>query len=209
MIAVSWPLAADNSTYRDFTLGASTVDVLARTGAAPRDLKKVPGRPALLEDLSWRPPYQSNIADRDSVAAIVFSFIDDQLFRITVNYDRDRTQGLTNDDMIASISAAYGPRSTVALPSAPRSGVDSLDRPTVLATWRQADAQVALHQLAFSGGFGLVVTSVRLEELARKAQATAVSMEAREAPVRAKAEADAARAAEEQTRTANKTVFRP
>src|SRR5215212_2484667 len=83
MIVMSWPVAgADFRTYRDFTLGASTADVLARAGATQRDVKKVHARPALLEDLSWRPPYISNLADRDSVSGIAFSFIDDRLFRM-------------------------------------------------------------------------------------------------------------------------------
>jgi hypothetical protein len=52
-----------------------------------------------------------------------------------------------------------------------------------------------------------------LEALARKAQASAVVMDGREAPAReatrAKEQADAARAAAEKTRTANKDTFKP
>jgi hypothetical protein len=210
MIAVSWPVAgADFRTYRDFTLGASTADVLARAGAAQRDVKQVHARPAVLEDLSWRPPYISNLADRDSVSGIAFSFIDDRLFRMAVDYDRSRTEGLTNEDMITSLSAVYGPRVTVSSPAGRRTSFESPDEPTVLATWREGDTAITLHRLAFSRGFGLVITLVPLEELARKAQVTAMSLDAREAPVRAKAEADAAQRAEEQTRTANKAVFKP
>src|SRR5690348_10974704 len=84
---LSWPAAAaDFATYRAFTLGTSTADVLARTGASPRDVTKLHDRPALLEELSWRLPYRIDAADRDSVAAIVFSFVDDQLFRMAVDY---------------------------------------------------------------------------------------------------------------------------
>jgi hypothetical protein len=210
MIVMSWPVAgADIGTYRDFTLGTSTADVLTRAGASQRDVKKLHERPALLEDLAWRPPYKSNIVDRDSVAVIAFSFIDGRLFRMVVDYDRSRTEGLTNDDMIASLTGVYGPRSTVSLPAAPRTAFDSFDAPAVLATWRQGDAAITLHQLPFGRGFGLVITSVSLAELAGKAQVTALSMDAREAPLRAKTEADAARAAEELARTANKAGFKP
>jgi hypothetical protein len=216
ILLASWPVAAaDLDTYREFKIGASTADVIARTGAAERDVKTLHERPALLQELLWRPRDASgrNAADRDSVAAIVFSFIDNQLFRMVINYDRSRTEGLTNEDMITSLSAMYGPRSTRPAPIAPRSSFDSLDTPTVFATWRQGDVMLTLNQSAYGGGFSLVITSVPLEALARKAQATAVTMDAREAPAReaaqAKEQADAARAAAEKTRTTNKDTFKP
>jgi hypothetical protein len=96
---------------------------------------------AALRQLSWRSLYTSrNSADRDSVASIVFSFIDNQLFKIVIDYDRGRTKELTKDDIITSLSAIYGPRSTARAPAPQRSTIDSLDTPTVLARWRQADS---------------------------------------------------------------------
>ena len=216
LLLVSWPVAAaDLGTYREFAIGTSTADVIARTGAAERDVKTLHERPALLQELSWRPRYASGrtSADRDSVAAIVFSFIDNQLFRMTIDYERSRTEGLTKEDMITSLSAMYGPRSTRPAPIAPRPAFDSLDTPTVFATWRQGDVMLTLNQSTYGGGFSLVIISVPLEALARKAQATAVTMDAREAPARevarAKEQADAARAAAEKTRTSNKDTFKP
>jgi len=188
--------------------------VIARTGATQRDVKTLHERPALLQELSWRPRYATgaNSADRDSVAAIVFSFIDNQLFRMVIDYDSRSTEGLTKEDMIASLAAKYGPRSTQR-PVALRPAFDSLDTPAVIATWRQGDATLMLTQSPYGGGFGLVITSNPLEVLARKAQATAVTMDAREAPAReaarAKEQADAARAAAEKTRTTNKATFKP
>lgn len=212
----SWPLvAADPGTYRDFTLGASTTDVVARAGAAPRNVTTLHERPALLEELSWRPPYSSarESADRDSIAGIVFSFVDNQLFKMTIDYDRGRTQGLTKQDMIASLTEVYGPRSTAPVAASPRSAIESLDSPTVLARWRQGDISITLQQSTYGGGFGLVILSVPLDALARKAQATAVLMDVREAPAReaarAKAQADADKAAAEKTRTTNKAAFKP
>jgi hypothetical protein len=216
ILAFSWPLAAaDSGTYRDFTLGASTADVMTRAGAATGDVKKLYERPALLEELSWRPPYISGrtAADRDSVAGIVFSFIDNQLFKMAIDYDRSRTAGLTKEDMMASLSAIYGPRSTAPPSARARSAIDSLDAPAVLATWRQGDTSIALQQSIYGGTFGLVIVSVPLEALARKAQATAVTMDNRDAPrreaARVKAAADAEKAAAEKTRTTNKAAFQP
>jgi hypothetical protein len=215
ILLASWPVAAaDLGTYREFKIGASTADVIARTGAAERDVKTLHERPALLQELTWRPRYVSgrDSTNRESVATIVFSFMDNQLFRMAVTYDRSSTEGLTNEDMIASLSAMYGPRSTRP-PVAQRPAFDSLDTPTVLATWRQDDVMLTLNQSTYGGGFGLVITSVPLEALARKAQATAVTMDAHEAPARdaarAREQADAARAAAEKTRTTNKATFKP
>jgi hypothetical protein len=86
LLASSPVAAADLGTYREFTIGTSTAAVIARTGAAERDMKTVHQRPALLQELSWRPRYASsrNPADGDSVAAILFSFIDNQLFRMVI-----------------------------------------------------------------------------------------------------------------------------
>jgi hypothetical protein len=206
--------AADLGTYREFKIGASTADVIMRTGAVERDVKTLHERPALLQELSWRPRYATgrHSTDRDSVATIVFSFIDHQLFRMAIDYDRSSTEGLTDKDMIASLSAMYGPPSTQR-PVPSRPVFDSLATATVMALWRQGDATLTLTQSPYGGGFSLVITSIPLEALARKAQATAVIMDAREAPVReaarAKEQADAARAAAEKTRTTNKATFKP
>jgi hypothetical protein len=215
LLASSPVVAADLSTYREFTIGASTADVTARIGAAETDLKTVHERPALLQELSWRPRYTSgrNPVERDSVAVIVFSFIDNQLFRMTIDYDRNSTEGLTTEDMVAALSAMYGPRSTRTATVAPRPAFDSLDTPTMIATWRQGDATLTLNQSTYGGSFGLVITSIPLEALARKAQATAVIIDAREAPARdaarAREQAEAARAAAEKTRATNKAAFKP
>jgi hypothetical protein len=215
VLLASWPLAAaDLSTYRDFKIGTSTADVIARTGAAEREVKTLNQRPALLQEMSWRPRYAIGrvSTDRDSVATIVFSFIDNQLFRMAIDYERSRTEGLTKEDMITSLSEMYGPRSTRPAPTAPRPAFDS-DTSTVIATWRQGDATLTLNQSTYGNGFSLVITSIPLEALARKAQATAVTMDAREAPAReaarAKEQADTARAAAEKTRTTNKDTFKP
>ena len=217
--SVCWPVAPvaadDPGTYREFRLGATTADVIAQAGTAPRDVKTLHERPALLEELSWRPPYTSgrDTNERDSVASIVFSFVDNQLFRMVIDYERSRTEGLTREDMIAALTALYGPRSTAPVSAPARSAVDGLDTRTVLARWRQGETSIALQQSPYSGGFGLVILSVPLEALARKAQATAVTLDAREAPAReaarAKAQADAEKAAAEKTRTANKAAFKP
>jgi hypothetical protein len=201
--------AADLATYRAFTLGTSTASVMVSTGSAPQDLKNVYERPAVLQELSWRPPYTR---EPDSLAGIVFSFLDDRLYRMVITYDRSRTEGLTTQDMITSLSAVYGPRSTLTAPVAARSN-DILDAPMPIAHWRQEDTLIVLNQSAYTRGFGVVITAVKTEAAAKKAHAAAVVIDAREAPAReaarAKAEIQARQAAEEKTRATNRDAFKP
>jgi hypothetical protein len=42
------------------------------------------------------------------VSQILFSFYNGELYRMVVTYDRDATEGLTDDDMVQAISARYG-----------------------------------------------------------------------------------------------------
>ena len=68
-------------------------------------------RPALIQDLQWTTPYFVNDSiepQQDSVRQIVFSFIEGQLFRLTITYERSRTEGMTDVDMIAALSGRYG-----------------------------------------------------------------------------------------------------
>ena len=207
-------LATDLEQYRDFRLGSSTAVVAKVAGTtSARDLKTLHVRPALLQELDWRPPYNvdRSASGADSVRRVVFSFVDDQLFRMVVEYDRSRTAGMTNDDMIAALSSAYGPRGPV--PSRMPVQHDVLDASTAIAQWRTADTSVVLQHSEYGDGYGLVLTSVRLEQLARKAQAAAAAIDAREAPAREaallKGQRDAAREAAEKTRSTNKEAFKP
>lgn len=210
----SWPAAAaDLRSYHSFALGMSTADVVARTGATAADVKRLHEQPSLLEELSWKRPYDSAGSADDSIDAILFNFIDGQLFRITVTYEMGRTESLTNADMIASLAAIYGPRSMRRVRRASRSEFESIDTPTVVATWRDGESTIALNQSPLSRGYGLVITSTSLAVLARKAEAVATARDAREAPAREAARAKAAAAAERatvtKTRDTNKAAFKP
>ncbi len=206
--------AAEFAAYREFRLGMSVQQVVQDAKAPARDLKTLHERPSLLQELLWRPPFVMGrpVADRESVRGVVFSFVDDQLFRIAVEYDRSRTEGMTADDMAASLAAVYGERVPLTAP-ARRPGYDVLDVPVVLAMWRNGDTEVVLQRMPYNGAFGLLVTSVPLEQHARQAKVKSVAAEAREAPAReaarVKADAAAAKAAAEKLRTTNKAVFKP
>ena len=212
-VFVGWVAsAAELSHYRDFDLGSSVSAVTAVTKSTESDLKTVHSRPTLLQEMVWQPRYMAGapVADRNSINEMVFSFVDDQLFRMTVSYDRSRTTGLTNADMIAALTGLYGVPTSPSTQS--RATADAVDG-VVLAEWQQADTHVALRRSSSSDLFSLVITSLPLEATARKALATALVMDAREAPAReaalAKKRADDQRQAEEQVRTTNIELFRP
>lgn len=214
LLAVSSVSSAELSRYREFELGASVATVTAVTQNAAR-VKTVHSRPALLQELEWRPRYMPGApqTDRDSINEVVFSFVDDHLFKISIAYAQERTSGLTNEDMLESLTAVYGAPS----PASPRpritSSADAWDAPVIIAEWRHADTAVVLQRKHYNEAFFLVVTSLPLDIVARNARATAVAMDQREAPAREaallKQRADAEMAAAEATRSTNKKAFRP
>jgi hypothetical protein len=215
VLAVSTLSSAELTRYREFTLGSSLPSVTAVTKTAERDLKTIHSRPAMLQQLEWRPRYMTGapVPGRDSIDRVVFEFVDNQLFKMSISYARDRTNGLTNADMVDSLIAVYGaPSSPSKQPVSPGSDYSS-EGTVVIAEWRQADATVALRHASYGEAFALVITSLSLDAIARKAQATAVILDEREAPAREAAQekkrADDVRRADELARSANKKVFQP
>ena len=214
VLAVSTVSSAELSRYREFELGASVATVTAVTQNAAR-VMIVHSRPALLQQLEWRPRYMAGApqADRDSIGEVVFSFVDDQLFQMSIAYAQDRTSGLTDQDMVGSLTAVYGAPSSPSPRTRTTSSLIALDAPVVIAEWRHAETTVVLQRKEYSDSFFLVITSLPLDTIARKAQATAVAMDQREAPAREaallKKRADDEKVAAERIRSTNKKVFQP
>jgi hypothetical protein len=215
VLAVSAVSSAELSRYREFELGASVAAVTAVTQNAARDLKTVHSRPALLQQLEWRPRYMPRAPqiDRDSIGEVVFSFVDDQLFKMSIAYAQNRTSGLTNEDIVGSLTAVYGAPSSPSPRARTTSSAVAVDTPVVIAEWRHADTTVSLQRKPYNESFLLVITSLPLDIIARNAQATAVVMDEREAPAREaallKKRADDEKVAAETTRSANKKAFQP
>jgi hypothetical protein len=207
----------DRSRYRDFRLGSDLASVAALAKVAPSEAKILHQRPAVIQELEWRPDSVTREASEpqsDPVQRIVFSFYDDQLFKLVISYDHRRTNGLTDVDMIDAISQIYG------LASLPTPTSIPAFRPVVngelglpIARWGDAEYSVGLYRSSFASEFRVVVASPRLETLARTAIAQAVQLDEREAPQREidrqKQEAEDARAAQEKARETNKATFRP
>lgn len=207
----------DLSRYREFELGSSVAAVSTLTGVAGSELKAIHQRPAVIQELTWRPRYGARRPigpDTESVDRVVFDFYDDRLFRVTVHYDRGQTEGLIDADMIEAISRVYGPPVT---PVASRRRQPSAlyDDPVItLGEWSAADNSVKLHRLpSYATSFRLVIAAEPIAALARTAAARAVVLDAHEAPqreaAREKKEADERRVADEKARLTNKATFRP
>lgn len=206
----------DRARYRDYRLGASLASVSALTGVAATDAKAIHERPAVRQELQWRRPYvpSTPLVPIDPAKEIVFSFYDDQLTQIAVDYDPDQTAGMTDADLTEAISTQYGP---VSKPGAKASrAVPShleTESGTVVARWGDADVAVALLRTSYASGFRLIVTSPRLDALAQAAEIKAQKLDLVEGPRRErdrqKKEAADARTLLEQQRLANKAAFRP
>jgi hypothetical protein len=215
LLSIQQLSAQDRMRYREFQLGSDVASVAKLIGTASSDIKLVHQRPAVIQDVEWRPRYFSRSASpkTDPVELIVFRFYDDQLFRVIVDYDRDGTEGMTEADMIEAITAEYGPTSRV-LPTsnrAPTLDYGAADVP--VAIWGDKESSVTLLRVAYPVSFRLVVAFTRLDNLARTASAEAIRLDAKEAPqreiARQKKESDEALAALEKAKTENKAVFRP
>ena len=206
--------AQDRSRYREFQLGSDLASIVKLIGMASPDIKLMHQRPAVIQNLEWRPRYssQSSSAQPDPVALIVLRFYNDQLFAVIVDYSRDRTEGMTDIDMVEAISATYGAPSKV-MPTAGRvaSSYGSADVPA--AIWGDTGSSVTLLRVAYPVSFRLIVADTRLDSLARTASAEAVRLDAKEAPqrevARQKKEDEEAVDALKKAQLENKAVFRP
>jgi len=203
------------SHYRNFRLGGDIASVATLTGVGASNARTVYARPAILQELEWRRPYLATGGSlADPVQHIAFSFYNDQLFRLVVDYDRDRTEGMTDADMIEAISTVYGtPVKPMVSPArAPLATIDE-ESGTRVAGWGNAEYSAVLYRSSYASGFRMIVTSVQLNGLARTAQAEARRLDERDAPqrelARQKQEADEARASKDKARLANKATFTP
>jgi hypothetical protein len=214
MVSAQSLAAQDRSRYREYALDSSLASIIAATGADAGDVRVVHERPARIEELSWRPRIVGyGDGPVDPVRQVVFMFCDGALYQVLVDYDRFRTAGLSQADLIQALSAAYGQpapttaRTRMTPPAGART--DSL----VVARWESAESLVTLLRDASMDEFQLVIASKASGTRARAASREAIRLDDLEAPRR---EADqrikdaaADRARQSKTRDANRAAFRP
>jgi hypothetical protein len=205
-------LAADLSKYRNFQLGADLSTVAKQTGVSPSQAKAVHRRPALIQELEWRPQSLGSASQTQSAQEVVFTFYDGELFRIAISYDRYETEGLTADDFIQSISATYG---IAEKPNAPANAVQGGygDQEEIVARWQDSQYCFDLLRSSYGPSFKLTGVLKRLQAPAQAAITEAKRLEDLEAPQREAArmadEQEAERAKLEKSRLVNKPKFRP
>ncbi len=201
------------SHYRAYALESSLDSVIAASGARPADAKTLHERPATIQELQWRAPYVgSGDTPADPVREIAFTFYNGALYQVIVNYDRTRTEGLTNEDIIESVSAAYG-LPALATAKVPTSPADAFPRGIVLARWERDESLVTLIRGSYTPEFQLILISKPLSARARSAIGEAIRLDAIEAPrreteLRTKEAGDAS-AVRDKARITNKAAFRP
>jgi len=210
--------AQDFSRYRFFQLGRSLSSVAQAANMGPSDARVIHQRPALIQELDWRPQYHSpstRIA-MDPVLEVALTFYNDQLFRITITYDQSRTDGMTNSDVIEAVSATYG---LAVVPPTPRatphsSQSSSRNEAITIARWANGDRTLTLSRSMFPVVFRLVMVSTTLNDLAEASLAEAVSPDEadealqREDDRRQKELADAI-VDQDRARLRNKAAFHP
>ena len=212
--------AQDLSRYRTFELGSNVASVVAATGVTDRWVKTLHARPSLLQEVEWWPsPWigtgESTAASHSAVDQMRFSFYNDRLFRIVINYGHQRTDGLTDADMIGAISTMYGPPLASPPPASSRVPAQlGNESPAMVARWEDADSAIQLYRaMSYGNAWRLVVTQPSVETLAKQAEAQAERLDAEEAPQREVdrqlLERERDRAATQKARDVNKPGFQP
>jgi hypothetical protein len=180
ILAASATLAAaqDRPRYRTYAMGDSLLAIARQIGQPVMDATSTPAVPGAVQELRWHARYvrRGTAPSGDPVDRLVFSFYEHRLFRIVVDYAPDRTEGMTEADMVAAVSALYGSprRRTLATPE--DSGAPLRTVETVIAQWISGDQSVVLLALQGRTAFRVIVVSSGLQTLARASGA-------REAPV--------------------------
>jgi len=213
-VVLSSPLlsAQDLSQYREFQLGMSLATAAQKSGVTPES--RLPQQPAkLIQELIWQPPRGiATSPPADSVRKVILSFYDDQLFRITVSYEWERTEGLTVEDMIDALSASHGPATLPDTDVIPLLSRVASDGDRIMAHWEDAQYSLNLVRPSYASTFGLVMFSKRSDAVARAATVQSLWLGDQEASARAterkKTQDDADHARQEQVRARNKATFR-
>ena len=215
VVLCAQPLVAQElSRYREYALESSVAAVGAISGARASDARTLHEHPTKIQELGWRAPYaRSTGGPADPVRDVQFRFCDDRLYEIVVTYERNRMEGLTDDDVAESLSATYGvpllsqTSTGSAVPVAVPADI------AVVARWEDAASLVTLTRGTYSPQYQLALVSKALHARARAAVTEAVRLEAQEAPQREldtrKKEVADARSANEKARIVNKAAFRP
>ncbi len=211
LVSASLVNADDLSKYRPFQFGMDLAKAAEAGGMRVSDAKAIHQRPALIQELTWRPERSQLFSISDPVTDVVLSFYNGELFRMAVEYDRYKTRGMTTGDMTEAISAIYG---TATLPLDETGAASSLrGNMNVVARWEDSQYVCNLLHPTDEPVFYFILSSKRLDAMAHSAIVEAVRIDTDQAPQK---EIDDRNKREqerqlqlENARVANKPKFRP
>ena len=102
---------------------------------------------------------------------------------MVVNYDRYRTEGMTDEDVVEAISEKYG---TATKPAAKIVTFSSFqvynDSEKVIARWENSEYSCSFFRSSYEPTFGMLVLAKRLDGLAQSAITEANRLDEQEAP---------------------------
>jgi hypothetical protein len=198
----------DLSKYRDFSFGMSLPDLSKQIDKNSIDVIVVQERPALIQQLTWRPTAAGSSHPDESASEILFSFYNGKLYRIDVTYDATATMGLTAADMARAISADYGtPTTPAAEISFPTDAYASSEK--VLDRWEDSQYSASLFRSSLTETFALAIFAKPMNAEAEAAIAQAAKLDQQEAPGKELARAKKASDDLEATRQKDIKAFQP
>jgi hypothetical protein len=204
--------SADLSKYRNFQFGMNLPTVAKQAGANVTEATSVHLRPALIQELAWRPQPLGSPSQSASANEVVFTFYNGELFRITINYDRYETEGLTAEDLIQAISATYGMATKPTVTARVARGRYG-DQEDLVAQWQDPQYRFDLIRSLYGPTYRLVGVLKRLEAPEQSAILEAKRLDDQEAPQREAArkasEEEEAKSQLDKARLVNKPKFRP
>ena len=185
LLAAPLMRAHDLSKYRGFSLGSRLATVLKLTDKKLTEVNAAHSAPVLVQDLTWWPPSIPGASyTADSVEQISFSFYDGALYKISVIYDQSSTEGLTDEDMVKSVSAKYGSPAMV-MPEFDAAAKNRYEvQEYLIAMWEDSQYSLNLVRSSLTDRFGLIIYSKQVNEQAQLAIAEAVKLEEQEGPKR-------------------------
>lgn len=202
------------SRYRDFQFGMTLLEIAKQAGLEPSAATMIHKRPAVIQEMEWLPRVSQYPSPQiDPVNEVLFSFYNGELFRIVVYYDRNKTEGLTVEDMVEAISLQYGKATRPAVETTISVTQTYNDRDVVIARWEDSLYSFNLFHSSYMPAFGMIAFSKKLDAQARTAIAEAIRLDEQEAPQREierqKKQEGQERAAQQKARIVNKPNFRP
>jgi hypothetical protein len=212
--SASWLVAQSRHDYRTYRMGDDPLSI-ARLIGVPPPADTLSGVVGPVRELRWRAQRvrPGETPSGDPVALLVFSFYEDQLFRIVIDYSTERTEGMTEADMVAAVSSIYGPPAKRTDPPNPVGLHPQRPADSVVAQWIDGELRVALLAVRDRSAFRVIIASVPLERRARGTGTREASADLQDwASIdedRPSASIEQAGSARERTRQANIASFIP